>query len=596
MNIIPRPKKYEEKSGKFTLEGRNITVSPSCDTRIVRAAHELAQDIKARSDKFVSVKSGATPRPGDIFITVTGECGDAYTVKACECGIAVEGAGLRGAFYGIQSLRQMIKATDGLEFAEFEIEDAPDFADRGFYHDVTRGRVPTLETLKGLADTLAFFKINSLQLYIEDAFDFAELDGVMAKDDVLTAEEIIELDEYCHQRFIELVPSISTFGHLYNLLQSEKYAHLCEYEDYKPSQHYWIEKMQHHTIDVSNPESIEVIKSLIDQFVGLCRSDKFNICCDETFDLCRGRNAGKDSGEEYFNFVSKIIEHVKFHGKTVMMWGDIVLHHPEKMSLLPKDTIMLNWCYMKEPVEENVKAFAASGMTQYVCPGTSSWNRFIEEIDRSYGNITGMAKYGFENGAVGFLNTNWGDYGHTAPLSCAKYGLVLGAERGWNANDDVLGEDFEKAFTILAYRNRTLSQRLTNAVDIIRKIGDCERTAEWAEFIPWYSANYIEGKEKKLEVNESQCRENIKTCTEIMDTLSGMMIYIRDPEIVELRMAASGVRMINSVVLRLAGYELDTPLNLSDWFRNYRPVWMNSSKKSQVDRLGDFLRTIGELI
>lgn len=595
MNIIPRPKKYEEKAGEITLAGRNITVSPSCDTRVVRAAHELKRAIRDKSGKFVGVKTGAVPAEGDIFITAAGECDDAYTVKACECGVTVEGAGLRGAFYGIQTLLQMIKVTDSLEFAAFEIEDAPDFADRGFYHDVTRGRVPTLKTLKELADTLAYFKINSLQLYIEDAFDFAELDGVMAKDDVLTGEEIIELDEYCHERFIELVPSISTFGHLYNLLQSEKYAHLCEYEDYKPSQHYWIEKMQHHTIDVSNPQSIEVVKSLIDQFVGLCRSDKFNICCDETFDLCRGRNAGKDSGEEYFKFVSQIIEHVKSHGKTVMMWGDIVLHHPEKMSLLPKDTIMLNWCYMKKPVEENVKAFAASGMTQYVCPGTSSWNRFIEEIDRSYGNITGMAKYGFENGAVGFLNTNWGDYGHLAPLNCAKYSLVLGAERGWNANDDVLGEDFEKAFTVLAFRRRTLSQRLTNVVDVIRQIGDCERTAEWAEFIPWYSANYIEGKEQKLEVNEAQCRANIGKCTEIMDNLSSMTFHIKDHEILDLRMAACAVRMMNRLVLHLAGYEVENMTNLEDWFRDYRALWMNSSKTSQVDRIGEFFNTLAEL-
>lgn len=349
MNIIPKPKKFVEKATPLSLTGRNITVDPSCDTRIVRAAHTLRRAIEKRSKSFVTVRVSHTPAEGDIFIIAEGETGDAYTVSADNTGVTVSGEGMRGAFYGIQTLLQMIKLEDSVEMKEFEIEDAPDFADRGFYHDVTRGRVPKLETLKSLCDTLAYFKINTLQLYIEDAFDFAELDGVMKKDDVLTAEEISELDSYCYDRFVELVPSISTFGHLYNLLQSEKYAHLCEYEDYKPTQHYWIEKMQHHTIDVSNPESIEVIKSLIDQFVGLCRSDKFNICCDETFDLCRGRNAGKDAGEEYFKFVSQIIEHVKSHGKTVMMWGDIVLHHPEKMKLLPEDVIMLNWCYMKDP-------------------------------------------------------------------------------------------------------------------------------------------------------------------------------------------------------------------------------------------------------
>ena len=49
---------------------------------------------------------------------------------------------------------------------------------------------------------------------------------------------------------------------------------------------------------------------------------------------------------------------------------------------------MLNWTYVSDPDEGKVKAFADAGLNQIVCPGTSSWNRFVEEIDRSEGNIT----------------------------------------------------------------------------------------------------------------------------------------------------------------------------------------------------------------
>ena len=52
--------------------------------------------------------------------------------------------------------------------------------------------------------------------------------------------------------------------------------------------------MGHHTIDVSNEESIALVGSLIEQYVPLFRSEKFNICCDETFDLCGVINAVKD--------------------------------------------------------------------------------------------------------------------------------------------------------------------------------------------------------------------------------------------------------------------------------------------------------------
>ena len=100
-------------------------------------------------------------------------------------------------------------------------------------------------------------------------------------DDGITAEEILELDDYCYENFIDFIPSLSTFGHLYRLLETKEYKHLCELPDYVDSSHYWNERMPHHTIDPSNPESIEIIKSLIDQYVPLFTSNKFNICCDD---------------------------------------------------------------------------------------------------------------------------------------------------------------------------------------------------------------------------------------------------------------------------------------------------------------------------
>ncbi len=526
---------------------------------------------------------------GDVFITVSGKGGDGYTVVANEDGITVSGNSLRGAFYGIQTLRQIIRTADSPEVVEFEIADEPDFADRGFYHDVTRGRVPKLDTLKSLADTLAYFKINSLQLYIEDAFDFVELDGIMSEDDVLTAEEIVELDEYCHERFIELVPSVSCFGHLYNLLQSEKYSHLCELENHKPSRHYWIEKMRHHTIDASNPESIELVTSLIDQFAGLCRTDKFNICCDETFDICKGRNAGKDAGEEYFRFVNQIIKYLKSRGKTVMMWGDIAIHHHEKIGLLPEDTIMLNWDYKAAPTESKIKTVEKSGLPQYVCPGTSTWNRFIEWIDCSYQNITLMAKYGYESGAVGFLNTNWGDYGNICSLVGARYGLVLGAERGWNACGGELGEDFERAFTALIYSGE-LSE-CDNIVPIIREISRCENTGvKWNNMVDWYSANYIEDRETALAADGDKLRESIEKCDAIVARLEKIKIY-DDEDICELIVAARGIQLLDRIAMCII--EKDSERVYADaWLREYREQWLRTSKESQLWRIEEFVNTL----
>lgn len=592
MKIIPVPKKITENVGSLDLTSIEIAVKYGADPRLAKNAVSLKEDIE-KATGTVSKCAASFNKPSKKCIYIDAADGEEkYTISVNENGVEIIGGNAAGAFDGMQTLRQMIKEY-GKDIPFCTIEDEPSFAERGFYHDVTRGRVPTLETLKDLADQLSFFKINELQLYVEDAFDFAEFDGIITKEECLTASEITELDTYCYDRFIELVPSLSTFGHLYRLLESEKYRHLCEYEDWHPWQVYWLEKMAHHTIDVSNPESIELIKSLIDQYIPLFRSNKFNICCDETFDLCKGRNSGKDEGEEYFGFVSKIIDHVKSYGKTVQMWGDIVLNHPEKMNMLPPDTVMLNWNYEKEANEANVKTFAASGMTQVVCPGCSSWNRFVEEIDRSLGNISSLAKYGYENGAKGLLNTNWGDFGDICPWSSRMYGMLIGAERSWNPLGNI-DESFEMAASSLLYGSDS-----ANIVKLVYDLGQAERTCDWMLFVYWYSANTKEGRKTTLEVDEAKCIENIAKTEEIM---SAFTKHLDNSSVVynDLMLSARAVKFMNKVHLMINGNENYSnrealKSEISAWFEEYREAWLRDDKVSQIERIGEFLDSVTTL-
>ena len=48
--------------------------------------------------------------------------------------------------------------------------------------------------------------------------------------------------------------------------------------------------MAHHTINTSDPESLQLIEGMISEYMELFTSRQFNICADETFDLGRGRN------------------------------------------------------------------------------------------------------------------------------------------------------------------------------------------------------------------------------------------------------------------------------------------------------------------
>ncbi|HMO65488.1 MAG TPA: ferric reductase-like transmembrane domain-containing protein, partial [Verrucomicrobiota bacterium] len=83
--------------------------------------------------------------------------------------IVVRGADRAGVFYGVCTLRQLLRQFNNALPAGV-IYDWPDFPARGFMLDISRDRVPTLRTLYDLVDRLASWKINQVQLYMEHTF------------------------------------------------------------------------------------------------------------------------------------------------------------------------------------------------------------------------------------------------------------------------------------------------------------------------------------------------------------------------------------------------------------------------------------------
>lgn len=175
----------------------------------------------------------------------------------------------------------------------------------------------------------------------------------------------------------------------------------------------WYNRMRYHIINVSDPESFTLITGILDQYIPLFRSDKINICCDETFDLGKGKSAsmakGMVYGELYLFYVNKLVEYLQTKGKKVMIWGDIVQNHHEQMGKLNSKVTCLNWYYNYGAKEEIVKTFYDKGLKQYVCPSVSGYSRLVNAYDMSFTNIREMAKLGNQYHAEGFLNTDWGD-------------------------------------------------------------------------------------------------------------------------------------------------------------------------------------------
>lgn len=596
ITIIPTPKEIKELPGTFSVCGAGVYVSDGCDSRIVRAAGILCGEMGRAAGVIVPLSCGA-PKDGSITVSHGGdEACESYTLDVTENRVDIRAPGARGAFYAIQTLRQLT-ATYGAKIPCCSVSDSPDFSYRGFYQDITRGRVNKPEKLRHIVDMLSLYKVNSLQLYIEDAFLFKEFEGMISAEEAMSAEEMIGLDEYCYQNFIELVPSLSTFGHLFTLLQSDRYNYLCELPEHKMTTHYWMEKQWHHTIDPYNPDSIKVIGSMIEQYMPLFRSDKFNICCDETMDLCSGRNAGRDKGEAYFHHLNALIDLVESHGKKVMMWGDVCMAHADLMQERVKSPVtVLNWCYHKTVPQWLGSFFAERGYESIVCPGTSCWNGFFEDIDTSVGNISEFAALGKKYGALGMLNTNWGDFGHVCSFNCNLYGMLFGAQKSWNVDAET-GEDYEKAATMLLYGITQF-----NMADMLRDLAKAQRTCDWSRFVVWHSRNYLEGQNTELryddsgELSDADAENGIEICRKAAEKLRSLG-RDGDTVICDLILAARATELMNRLMLHIrgvVGYEDGEKLQeqFDSWFEDYSAAWLRDDKPSQLWRLGEFIKHI----
>lgn len=453
MLFIPKPQSVVLGEGTFTLRYDTQIVLSGTPPEALLAGEMLRDTVREQTGLSLGILRGAA-RPGDVALSLDGAlAADRYRLRVTPEGVSLSGGSFEALFHGVQTLRQWVQRC-GASLGALEMEDWPDIPNRCYYLDVSRGRVPTLQTLKRYADLLCRYKINQWQLYVEHTYLFRDFSEAWRDDTPLTAEEIMELDAYCRARCIELVPSLATFGHMYKLLSTKTLCELCELPDSEKIPYSYTYAGDHHTLNVSHDGALAFILRLIDEYMALFTSKKFNICADETFDLGKGRSAclAREKGERalYMDHVKALCEHLLSRGRTPMFWGDIVWRYKEAYSVLPRETICLNWGYLPDQREDEIRTLAEVGATQYACPGVCGWNRWFPLVRHAYANNRVMCAHGRKYGAIGHLNTDWGDYGHINHPWFSVPGILFGAAFAWNA-EPVEFDELCAAISFLEY-------------------------------------------------------------------------------------------------------------------------------------------------
>jgi len=280
-----------------------------------------------------------------IKITASDPGPEGYILYIDSDTILVAGSDEAGAFYGLQSLRQIINKDTGTLLATgVQVRDWPYKPFRGL-----RIYVPGKDNLqffkRFLRDFMAMYKYNKVILEMNAVMRFdkhPELNAgaiEFAKDmtytrrdrpkgphgviqdsahydagdgGLLEKQDVAEFVQYARMNNIEVIPEIPSLTHSYYLLA--RHRELAEIQDAE-----WPD-----TYCPSNPKSYELLFDVLDEYIEVMNPKMINIGHDEwrmPVGVCP-RCKDKNCADLFVEDVNKIYNHLTKKGVKVAMWGD----------------------------------------------------------------------------------------------------------------------------------------------------------------------------------------------------------------------------------------------------------------------------------
>ncbi len=317
--VVPELKTWSGAEGQTALSGRIVVKNAKLKT----VATALAADYKEMFGKELTIVNGAT-KGGDVVLSLKKNkaLGDeGYTMNV---GSAVEitAATERGAFWATRTLLQIAEQHKDGNLPKGKTTDVPEYKLRGFMIDCGRKFIP-MSYLRDLAKIMAYYKMNTLQVHLNDngfrqyfggdwnktqaAFRL-ECDtypGLTAKDGSYSKQEFIDFQKLAEQNGVEVIPEIDAPAHSLAFTQYKNEIGSKEYG------------MDH--LDLFNHETYKFMDGLWKEYIGgknpVFIGKRVHIGTDEY------SNAKKDVVEKFREFTDHYIKYVESFGKQAVVWG-----------------------------------------------------------------------------------------------------------------------------------------------------------------------------------------------------------------------------------------------------------------------------------
>jgi len=487
--VFPKPRQIESLNNRLTLAESVpilLPTNPSPDDLFL--ARFLAGELSDRYGVALHTRRVATIPPDGAFILLGSAANplvrdylsgheqppaekEGYVLEVTDRTAVVAGTDASGAFYGLQSLRQLIeRGPDTVSIHGVRIRDWPFLPFRG-----VKLYLPGHENIayfkRFVRDVMALCKYNQLMLEMNAAMrldrhpelnagwiEFGKnmkytrrerspgpgrqfqnsANADTADGEVLEKGEVADLVAYARQFHIDVIPEIPSLTHSYYLLS--RHRELAEIQDAE-----WPD-----TYCPSEPKVYELLFDVLDEYMNVMKPVMVHIGHDEwrmPLGACP-RCKGKDPTELYAADVNRIHSYLQSKGVATAMYGDHLIEalrgkkirHNENRGgepygmpgglsaeqvsrLIPKDILIFNWFW------------------------DSRGNEDLDAEGLGKKNEADLSDWGFRQ-VFGNFEAHFPDFDRRV----ARHGIIGGMPESWAATNELnLGKDM--MFDILGSAN-----------------------------------------------------------------------------------------------------------------------------------------------
>ena len=449
--IFPLPQEIEETGKRFTLNEQTVILIPqNASENDIRLARSLVRELSDRYGIALNIKHVSTLPADDtkyiimgvidnplvnaycsannIEVSLSSPGEEGYVLRVEKNKVIVAGWDDRGAFYGLQSLRQLIRKKDGFEIIGVQVRDWPVMPFRAI-----RLYIPGPEQIsffkRFIRDFMALYKFNKVIIEVNCMrlnrhpevnagwIEFSkymnytrttELKGKHGQFKnsghqdagdgfILEQDDVKGIVDFATENYIEVIPEIPSLSHGYYLLT--RHHELAENED----------DMWPDTYCPSNPDTYDLMFDVMDEYIQVMNPKMIHIGHDEwrgvPLDLCP-RCKGKDYSDLYAKDVNMIHSYLAKKNIKVAMWGDYLLEsvrgkgpdvrtsesgkkyefpgglRPEVVrESIPKDILLFNWFWGNHERDKELHEFGFNQLYGNFKPNISDWDNRIKDIN-----------------------------------------------------------------------------------------------------------------------------------------------------------------------------------------------------------------------